>query len=74
VDEGRTGRLEFGERRAMSKVSWESVRGRSEPKQPAEIRRGQEHCARCHANMQSVDDRWQRIGSVQADPPRQRLT
>jgi hypothetical protein len=74
MDEGRTGRLEFGDRRAMSWGSWESFRGRSEPKQSAEFRRGQGHCARCDASMQSIDGRWQRIVSVQALPPRQRLT
>jgi hypothetical protein len=38
VDEGRTGRLEFGERRAMSGDSWESVRGRSSPRKSAAVR------------------------------------
>jgi len=54
VDEGRTGRLEFGERRAMGQYSWYSIRGRSGPKRPAGIRRGQKHCARRSTKKQAA--------------------
>ena len=75
VDEGRTGRLEFGERRAMGRHSCLSIRGRSEPTWPAQNHRGQEYCARHDSNKQADDHREQPLDRTShAIPPRQRLT
>jgi hypothetical protein len=50
---GANGSLRIGGTTCHETVLLNRVRGRSEPKWPARIRRGQEHCVQRDANMQS---------------------